>query len=288
MRHGSHEALAGVDLTIAGGLTALLGPNGAGKTTLVECLVGLRQPDEGVLRVLDHDPTDTWLRSRVGVMLQDGGLPLAAPAGQVLRHLAAMYADPADIAELSDRLGLTTFARTPVRRLSGGERQRLALAAALVGRPTVLLLDEPTAGLDPHGRLVVRELIGELCEAGTTILLTTHITAEAATLADQVVILDAGRVRAAGSPNDLVGVEHGLRLRIDQDAAALRADLETTLRVPVIASASLLEIRADPTPALVHRITGWAVDRRIRIIEMAAGQRTLEEVVLALTGRSLR
>jgi ABC-2 type transport system ATP-binding protein len=289
VRYGRHEALAGIDLTAPGGrLTALLGPNGAGKTTLVECVVGLRTPTSGEIQVLDRAPDDRALRTRVGVMLQDGGLPLAVPAGEVLRHVAAMHARPRDLGELTDRLGLGPFWRRPVRRLSGGERQRLALATALVGRPEVLLLDEPTAGLDPQARIAVHDLIRELREQGTTLLLTTHHTQEAAELADQVVVLDAGRVRATGTPAELVGQDRGLRIMLDRDPTAFRAELEALLRVPVVASPRLLELRATPSPELLHEVTGWARDRGVRILELAAGHRSLEDVVLALTGRELR
>lgn len=289
VRYGRHEALAGIDLTAPGGrLTALLGPNGAGKTTLVECAVGLRTPAAGRLEVLGRPPTDRALRTRVGVMLQDGGLPLAVPAGQVLRHVAALHARPRPVDELAERLGLTAVWRRPVRRLSGGELKRVALAVALVGRPEVLLLDEPTAGLDPQARVVVRELIAEQRAAGTTILLTTHLTDEAEAVADQVVVLDGGRVRAAGTPAELVGQDRGLRILLDRDPRAYRDELERLLRVPVAASPRLLEVRGTPTPALLHKVTGWARDRDVRIFELAAGHRSLEDVVLALTGRELR
>jgi len=289
VRYGRHEALAGIDLTMPRGrLTALLGPNGAGKTTFVECIVGLRTPTEGRIEVLGRAPDDPALRTRVGVMLQDGGLPLAAPAGQVLAHVAAMHARPRDRGELVERLGLGALLRRPVRRLSGGERQRLALATALVGRPQVLLLDEPTAGLDPQARVAVRDLVRELRDEGTTILLTTHRTEEAAELADQVVVLDAGRVRAAGSPAELVGQDRGLRILLDRDPGAYREELEHLLRVPVVASSRLLEVRGAPSPALLHKVTGWARDNDVRILELAAGHRSLEDVVLALTGRELR
>ncbi len=186
--------------------------------------------------MLGRAPDDPALRTRVGVMLQDGGLPLAAPAGQVLAHVAAMHARPRDRGELVDRLGLGALLRRPVSRLSGGERQRLALATALVGRPQLLLLDEPTAGLDPQARVAVRDLVRELRDDGTTILLTTHRTEEAGELADQVVVLDAGRVRAAGTPAELVGQDRGLRILLDRDPAAYRDELEHVLRVPVVAS----------------------------------------------------
>jgi ABC-2 type transport system ATP-binding protein len=303
-RYGRTEALRGVDLVApAGRLTALLGPNGAGKTSLVECVVGLRTPDAGAVTVAGLPATDRRLRARVGIMLQDGGLPAAAPAGSVLPHLAAMYAHPWDVAELSERLGITAFRRTPVRRLSGGQRQRLALAAALVGRPEVVVLDEPTAGLDPQARLAVLDLVADLRAAGTTILLTTHLIDEAERLADHVVVMDAGRVLVAGTTADLVGGTTGLRLTVratggsDAPLPALAADLETVLgtvlgtaggTARVLAAGGHLEVRAEPAPALVHAITGWALDRSLAVVSLVAGSRSLQDVVLDLTGRELR
>ena len=160
----------------AGGITAVLGPNGAGKTTAIECAVGLQRPDGGTVRVLGTDP---WLssaehRARVGVMLQSGGLPNGTKPLRLLAHLASLYAVPADISPPASRLGIDAFSGTTVRRLSGGQKQRLALAAALIGRPEVLFLDEPTAGLDPHGRLDVYDLLREVAADGPTVVVTTH------------------------------------------------------------------------------------------------------------------
>ncbi|HWS58173.1 MAG TPA: ABC transporter ATP-binding protein, partial [Actinotalea sp.] len=204
-RYGATEAVRGLDLAApAGGLTALLGPNGAGKTTTVECCEGLRRPDGGRVTVLGLDPVGDarLLRPRVGVMLQDGGLPSTVPAGEVLTHVARMYASPRSVPELAERLGIASYARTPVRRLSGGQRRRLALAAAVVGRPEVLLLDEPTAALDPQARLAVWDLVAELRADGATILLTTHQIGEAEALADHVVVVDHGRTLVAGTPDE--------------------------------------------------------------------------------------
>ncbi len=152
-RYDGRAVVDGVSLTAErGAITAVLGPNGAGKTTTVECCEGLRSPDAGRVEVLGlHPLTDAReLRPRVGVMLQDGGLPTGVRALEMLRHVASMYARPRDVGELTERLGLESFARTTVRRLSGGQRQRLALAAAIVGRPEVVFLDEPSAGMDPQ------------------------------------------------------------------------------------------------------------------------------------------
>ncbi|KGM12228.1 ABC transporter ATP-binding protein [Cellulomonas carbonis] len=312
-RYGRVEAVRGLDLVARpGAVTAVLGPNGAGKTTTVECCEGLRSPDGGTVRVLGLDPVADAraLRPRVGVMLQDGGLPSTVPAGEVLRHVASMYARPRPLDELGDRLGLGSFARTQVRRLSGGQRQRLALAAAVVGRPEVAFLDEPSAGLDPQSRIAVWDLVRELRDDGTAIVLTTHQMAEAEQLADHVVVVDGGRAVAAGTPGGLVGgagqtTAGTLRLtvvpvRAPADtrpaaatwAGALGASLE---RAGVVARvdadprrADALEVHAQVDPGLVRLVTAWADDTGLLVTSLAAGPRTLEDVFLELTGRSLR
>ncbi|MEO6790628.1 MAG: ABC transporter ATP-binding protein [Ornithinibacter sp.] len=191
----------------AGAVTAVLGPNGAGKTTSIECLVGLQRADSGVAQVLGSDPwhASTDHRARVGVMLQDGGLPTTVRPGPLLTHLASLYAAPREVSELTERLGIQQFARTTVRRMSGGQRQRVALAAALIGSPDVLFLDEPTAGLDPHARLDVWSLIRSEADRGAAVVLTTHSFEEAERLADRIVIMASGRVVADGSPDEVRG-----------------------------------------------------------------------------------
>jgi ABC-2 type transport system ATP-binding protein len=191
----------------SGAVTAVLGPNGAGKTTAIECAVGLQHPDAGRVTVLGHDPSRAGPehRARVGVMLQSGGLPTGTTPMRLMRHLAGLYVDPADVSTLANRLGLDDFPRTTVRRLSGGQHQRLALAAALVGRPVVVFLDEPTAGLDPHGRLDVYELLDEVRADGTTVIVTTHSFEEAERLADHLIIVSDGRTVAEGRPAEVVG-----------------------------------------------------------------------------------
>lgn len=185
----------------SGQITAVLGPNGAGKTTTIECAEGLQRPDGGTVHVLGNDP---WMasadhRSRVGVMLQDGGLPTGARPTRLLSHLARLYDAPANLAALVERLDIGSFDGTTIRRLSGGQRQRVALAAALIGRPEVAFLDEPTAGLDPHARRDVWELLRETRATGCALIVTTHSFEEAERIADHIVIVDAGRVVADGS-----------------------------------------------------------------------------------------
>ena len=205
-RFGATTALAGMTWTARHGrVTAMLGPNGAGKTTTIECAEGLQHPDSGEVRVLGVDPWKAGAdhRARVGVMLQDGGLPNAAKPVRLLRHLAAFHQPPADVDALVDRLGIGSFSGTTVRRLSGGQRQRVALAAALVGKPEVAFLDEPTAGLDPHARLEVWDLVRETRDTGCAVIVTTHSFEEAERLADHIVIVNQGRVVAHGSLAEL-------------------------------------------------------------------------------------
>ena len=205
-QYGSVTALDGVTWQAQRGrVTAVLGPNGAGKTTMVECCEGLRRPDSGTVRVLGADPwhASAEHRARVGVMLQDGGLPNAARPLALLRHLAQMYAAPRPVDDLASQLGIDRFSGTSVRRLSGGQRQRVALAAALVGAPDVVFLDEPSAGLDPHARLDVWDLVRSVAADGTAVVLTTHSFEEAERIADEIVIVADGRAVAEGSREEI-------------------------------------------------------------------------------------
>lgn len=207
---GRVQALDGVSWTAeAGAVTCLLGPNGAGKTTTVEIAEGLQHADSGTVEVLGTNPWRAGAdhRARVGVMLQDGGLPQAVRPIPLLRRLARFYAAPADVEELVNELGIHDFAGTTMRRLSGGQRQRVALAAALVGSPDVLFLDEPTAGLDPHVRRTVWQLITRTATAGVTVVVTTHSFEEAERVADHLVIMARGRTVAEGTPEQVAGGE---------------------------------------------------------------------------------
>lgn len=203
---GSTVAVDGATFVAEGGqITCVLGPNGAGKTTTIECLEGLQRPDGGTVRVLGTDPwrADAGHRARVGVMLQDGGLPQSVRPLRLLRHLEQLHGGPSRRDELVATLGIEGFGTTPVRRLSGGQRQLVALAAALLGRPDVAFLDEPSAGLDPHAQRDVHELLRTTSEAGAALVVTTHSFAEAERLADRVVIMHAGRVVAEGAVADV-------------------------------------------------------------------------------------
>ena len=293
-RYGATPAVDALDLTAAAGqVTAVLGPNGAGKTTTVEICEGLRRRDGGDVRVLGLDPLRDApaLRPLVGVMLQDGGLPNTQRAGDVLAHVARMYARPADTGELSERLGLGAFARTSVRRLSGGQRQRLALAVALVGRPRLVFLDEPSAGLDPQARRAVWDLVGELSDDGVSVVLTTHFMAEAEALADRVVILDHGRAIACGTVAELVESGGTTTLRVEAaeplDAATMALTLGPSFTVEA-AGRTACAVSGPVDPETVAVLTRRLADTGIQVTRLELGRRTLEDVFLDLTGRSLR
>jgi len=188
-----------------GEVTCVLGPNGAGKSTSMEIAVGLQRPDSGAVRVLGADPwrSSAEHRSRVAMMLQDGGLPQSAKPVALIRHLSRFYAHPWPVEDLCSLLGIDGFASTAVRRLSGGQRKRLALAAALVGIPDVVFLDEPTAGLDPQAARVTHEIVRGVAARGTAVVLSTHTFSEAERLADHVVIVARGQVVAQGTVEDV-------------------------------------------------------------------------------------
>lgn len=297
-RYDGRDVVAGLDLAAeAGRVTAVLGPNGAGKTTTVECCEGLRSPDAGTVRVLGLDPVGDGPRLRpvVGVMLQDGGLPTGVRAREMLDHVARMYVDPADTDVLAERLGLGGFARTTVRRLSGGQRQRLALAVAVVGRPRVVFLDEPSAGMDPQSRLAVWELVRELRDTGVAVILTTHLMEEAEDLADHVVVVDHGTVIAEGTVPQLLAGDvdaHGpstltVHTADDVDPSGLPALLGGAFAVERRSRTSVA-VTGPVVPATVADVTAWLAADGVLVTRLDLGRRTLEDVFLDLTGRSLR
>jgi ABC-2 type transport system ATP-binding protein len=294
-RYGGRSVVDRLSLTAASGaVTAVLGPNGAGKTTTIECCEGLRRPDAGGVRVLGLDPVrdGARLRPRIGVMLQDGGLPTGARAGEVLAHVAALHASPLDHLALARTLGLDPVLRTTVRRLSGGQRQRLALAASVVGRPELVFLDEPTAGLDPQARLAVWGLVRSLREAGVAVVLTTHLMDEAERLADHVVVVDHGRVVAQGTPAELTRGADVLQFNGPPglDLASLRAALPEGVAVaePVPGRYAVEGVREPLGPGAVATVTAWCAAHGVMPEGLALGRRTLEDVFLELTGRALR
>ena len=293
-RYGRITAVDGLSLSAQrGAVTAVLGPNGAGKTSTVEICEGYRRPDAGTVSVLGLDPVADAreLRPRVGVMLQSGGIPPAVRPGEYLRAMARFHAHPLDPAGLLDRLGLAGHPRTPFRRLSGGQQQRLSLAAAVIGRPELVFLDEPTAGLDPQARHATWNLISGLREAGAAVILTTHYMEEAERLADRVVVLDHGSLVASGTPEELTGTAGQLRFRAEPglDTDSLLAALPPgSAAKESPAGYYVVEVHDRVDPQLLAAVTAWCAERGVLAQNLRIENRTLEDVFLELTGRELR
>jgi ABC-2 type transport system ATP-binding protein len=290
-RYGPTPAVDGVTFSIAAGeVFGLLGPNGAGKTTTVEILEGYRRADRGEVRVLGVDPwrEGASLRPRIGVMLQEGGLYPGVKPLEALQLFASYYDDPDDPERLLHLVGLDDSRQTLVRRMSGGQQQRLSLALALIGKPSLVFLDEPTAGMDPHARATTWTMIRELRDRGVTVVLTTHGMDEAEHLCDRVGIIDHGRLVACDSPAELT-----------TRAAADETSFSTVTGLPVDELAARLglpggavrELRPGDylvetaaTPKLVAELTAWLAEQGALVNELRAGRRSLEDVFLRLTG----
>ena len=298
-RYEGRAVVDGVSLEVAAGeLVALLGPNGAGKTTTVEIVEGYRRADGGTVRVLGVDPAEGGrdLRARVGLMLQGGGIDPRARPRETLVQYGRFHATPRPADELVDLVGLGAVAATPYRRLSGGERQRLSLALALVGRPEVLVLDEPTAGMDPEARAVTRGLVAAERAGGAAILLTSHDLTEVERLADRLLVIDAGRAVFAGTPTELTATAgERLTFRLDRpldETAAARLDVRLRAVAP---EARVVEAGAGPagraeysiegvpaSPELVAATAAACAEEDRLILELRTGGGSLEDAYLAL------
>ena len=293
VRYGDVTAVDGVSFSASGGeVVALLGPNGAGKTSTIEVLEGYRRPSGGSVRVLGLDPVAdaASVMPRIGVMLQSGGVYPGMSALEVLGLFASYYDDPVPVATLLSQVGLDDVASTAWRRLSGGEQQRLSLALALVGRPSVVFLDEPTSGIDPSGRQVIRSVVRSLRDGGACVLLTTHELEEAERLADRVVIIDHGRVVADGTPAALRSLSGG-------GAESVRFGAPAGLDVQGLGAAlggvRVVEeqpgeylVDAAGSPSLVAALTAWLAEHDLALADLRAGRQSLEDVFLRLTSGS--
>jgi len=298
--YAGRSVLRGVSFRVdTGEIFALVGPNGAGKTTAVEIIEGYRRPDGGAIRVLGVDPQRAGRahRARVGLMLQGGGGidPRMTPAEVVALH-ARFHADPLDVPDLLERVGLTgTTAGTRYRRLSGGEKQRVGLALALVGRPEIAILDEPTAGMDVEARATTRELLADLRASGVTVVLTSHDLADVERLVDRLAILDRGRIVALGSPEELTAAAQPiLRFRLSVPlaepdrlglAGQLAEDAGGGVAVEPDGGPGRYRVEGlSPTPPVVASLASWCEAHSVLIVELRTGGGTLEERYLELIG----
>ena len=290
--YGSMRVVDDVQFSVRRGeVFALLGPNGAGKTTTVETLEGYRVPDKGTVRVLGYDPIRNaiTLKPLIGVMLQQDGLYPALTAREVLRLFAGYYEHPQNVDALLERVGLSTVAKTRCRRLSGGQKRRLALSVALVGNPSLVFLDEPTAGMDPQARLATWEIVLDLKRNGCTVLLTTHLMDEAERLADRVII-DHGRLIALDTPGNMTGKQNATIVRF-----VAPAGLDSTQLAVLPSARSIEEVRpgsyvmeSSNVPALLAELTAWMRDHDTLLTELRVGHGSLEDLFLRLTGSEVR
>jgi ABC-2 type transport system ATP-binding protein len=287
--YGSRTVVDGLSFSVEHGeVFALLGPNGAGKTTTVEILEGYRHADAGYVRVLGLDPRrqSSDLKPNIGLMLQQGGLFPQITAREALRLFAAFYPEAEDPDALLDQLQLREVANTRFRQLSGGQKQRLSLGLALVGKPRLVFLDEPTAAMDPQARRSTWNIIRSLRNRGTTVLLTTHFMDEAEQLANRVAIVDHGRLVALDTPA-------GLR---QASANEIRFVSEPPVSEEAVASAMDLPrgavdrendgtvvMHVEPTPARIVALTTWLAGQNTLLTELRAGSRSLEQAFLTLT-----
>ena len=268
-------ALAGLDLVVPrGAFVALLGPNGAGKTTSLSLLLGLRIPDRGEARLLGRSPLDDDARRRVGVTPQVSTFPAALKVREVVRFVAAHYPDPVPEAELWERFGLGEAAGRQVGGLSGGEQRRLAVSLALVGNPELVVLDEPSTGLDVVARHQLWGALRSFHEGGGTVLLTTHYLEEAEALAEHIVVINRGRLVAEGTPRDVTS-------RIALRRVRFRASAVPDIK-PVAHSAfeyGVVTLYTPNSDLLVRRL----IERQVEFSELEVLPAGLEEAFVRLT-----
>ncbi len=277
-RYGPVTALDHVSLDVpAGQLLGLLGPNGAGKTTLLQLLAGLRRPTSGAVQLFGGDPRDPARRARLGTTPQETGLPATLRVDEVVDFAAAHFSDPVPTGELVERFGLTGLERRQTGGLSGGQRRRLAVAVAFVGRPDLVLLDEPTVGLDVEARHVLWDAVRAFHEGGGTVVLTSHNLDEVEALAERVVVIDQGRVRVDGTLADVRSQVPARRVRLRASDLPDLAGVERRSR-----HGDRHELWTADSDALVREL----VDARVPFRELEVATASLEEAFLALTAPS--
>ncbi len=285
-RYGSTDAVRGVDLEVRRGeIFAFLGPNGAGKTTTVEILEGYRSRSGGDVQVLGVDParpSRAW-RQRVGIVLQSCRVQPELTVAETVVLYAAYYPDARPVEETIALVGLADQAGQRAGKLSGGQQRRLDVAVALVGRPELLFLDEPTTGFDPSARRAAWSLIAGLRDLGATVFLTTHYLEEAEALADRVAIIAAGEVVATGTPREIGGRSTAageIRFRLPVDV--VEGDLPLGLAGEVHIDAGVVHLRTTALVADLHLVTAWALEGAVDLPDLAVTRPTLEDIYLKL------
>lgn len=289
-RYGTKVALDAVSLTVEHAeIFGLLGPNGAGKSTLLESIAGLRAVDDGLVRVLGADPTQdrAAITARMSVQPQAASLFETLTVTETLRLYASFHAAPDDVGTMIDRLGLLEQRQTRAGNLSGGQMRRLLIGTALIGRPQLVVLDEPSAGLDPQAKRALHELIRRTRDRGITVLISTHDMQEATELCDRVGVLAAGRMRAVGTPDDLMrersgGATVSFVMAEPMELGTLRQHLGAhDIDMRATDSGARVLVRTDDPDGVVRKLT---FNPALRAREFHVQLRTLEDVYLELTG----
>jgi len=296
-RFGRLTAVNGIDLVLARGTClALLGPNGAGKTTTIEMLEGITRPDAGEIEILGRSWTRDAeeIRERIGVQLQETKLQEKVSVFETLRLFRTFYRQGRDLGEVLEIVGLTDKRDARVETLSGGQHQRLSLACALVSSPELLFLDEPTTGLDPQARRRVWEIVEGFKATGGTVLMTTHYMEEAERLADEVIIVDAGRIIAQGTPASVIGSLHAesiVEIHPRDGTGALLED-RALLALPGVGEVrhegAAFTIVVTDTQASVAALLAHLDQVGVELDSLQTHSPTLEDVFVALTGKHLR
>ena len=289
-RFGDHTAVDNVSFRVeTGTIMALLGPNGAGKTTTIEMCEGFQRPDSGKISVLGMNPATEpdKVRAQVGIMLQDSGSYSGIRVREMLELTASYSRDPLAPDWLLELFGLQNVQRTTYRRLSGGQKQRLNLAVALISRPRLVFVDEPTAGMDAQSRLLVWDLLRALRSDGVTVILTTHLMDEAQALADRVTIVDRGRVVAQGTPAELqAATATTIHFETDGDVNLSRGEWQK-LGVSATKPRTYV-LHTTPRPEVVAKLAQQAAADGVLITHLDTHARSLEDAFLDITGRTLR
>ncbi|RCW43712.1 ABC-2 type transport system ATP-binding protein [Halopolyspora algeriensis] len=280
--YGGFEAVRGVGFDVGPGeLFALLGTNGAGKTTTMETIEGHRAPTGGKVRVFGMDPMRdrARVRPRVGIMLQHSGFAGDLTVAETVRLWQSMVSRPSAVDPALEALGLKHRRNVRVKQLSGGERRRLDLVLATLGNPEVLFLDEPTTGLDPESRKATWEIVRNLLEAGTTVLLTTHYLEEAERLAHRLAIMHDGRIAVSGSLTDVLATQRArIEFELPEDAGKL-PDLAGEIRGE---ASGRIEVRTDRLQHDLHAVLAWARERDVRLSRLRAQHASLDDVFHAV------
>ncbi len=280
MTYGTTEAVRGISFSaVTGQVTSLVGPNGAGKTSTLEACTGIRPVTAGQIRVLGSPPGQQ--SARVGTMLQSGGLYPSARPLEWLTYLARLYPKSADPRELLELVGIDPMTRTTARRMSGGEQQRLKFAAALLPRPDILFLDEPTAGMDPQARRSLIDIIDDLRSAGVAVLLTTHVLADIEELADRVIVLRHGVIERSGTLAELRGEASSLSFdaRSGLDLVDLMHGLPDGYTVTEATSGKYI-VDGEPTPSVLAAITTWLAEHNEATAGIRVGKLSLEDLII--------